>query len=312
MPPAPIQPHAVALVLQYIVPPSELDQPLPRHLLSRLLLSRHDFLGIPPTNPPEYLSWAPDGRHAAIAALERLPRPAEDAPPPAYPAQYEADDENAYAFVRIPDAGLRLTFLWDDEDGWTFHDVQLAAFPPTSTPRLDDALRRAAEPAPAPALAPDRAASHGFEAERRHSFGPAGSDHGDDGSYWDAYGAQDDDDDGPGRRSRGAHSAHSDGNEDAYWASYSSIQGEPRGSRPTRAQTQTLIADARYGRLDDPLAAPAAPPAADLRRARRRVRRRPARGAGRDTPRGVPRQAVRRRRAALAAHALVATLFPAR
>ncbi|EIN13718.1 hypothetical protein PUNSTDRAFT_41198 [Punctularia strigosozonata HHB-11173 SS5] len=234
MAPVPILPHTVALVLQYIAPPSQLDQPLPKHLISRLLLNRHEFLGIYPTNPPEYLCWSADGRDAAIDALEHIQKPEVDAAPPDYPVQYEIDEENVSAYVRMPGSDLRLTFVWDDEDGWTFHDIRLAGFPPRSTPSLQEALSRAAEPEP---VVSSQTSYSFLSAQHRRSSGPAnhssGTDHEDDGSYWDAYGAQSDDENGT--RSRGGRSTKSgaDGTEDAYWASYSSIHGTADSTIPS-------------------------------------------------------------------------------
>lgn len=220
MPPSPISPSSVHIALQYIAPPSQLDQPLPPFLLSKPLLQRHHFLQIPPDDPAQYLCWPSDTSAKAIDLLESLPRPVDDDTPHVYPVQYTSDVEHTYAHVALASAGeddaVRLVFQWDEVDGWKFHDAKLMPFPQGSKPSLSEVLapQAPAVGAPQPPAAVHEYNPYGFNDQ---------SDDSDEDSYWNAYGA---DSDGSDLRDgmSSARDMASDG-EDAYWARYATVQG---------------------------------------------------------------------------------------
>ncbi|KAI0067692.1 hypothetical protein BV25DRAFT_1819099 [Artomyces pyxidatus] len=222
MPPTPILPYAVNLILQYISPPSQLDTPLPPHLLSRSLLQRHIFLEIPPENSASYLSWASANRDRAIALLESLPKPLDDHKSSLFPVQYTCDGETTSAHVHINvsgEDGLRLVFQWDGQDSWKYHDANLMPFPPDSHPSLSDAL-----------------ASADFEDAPHHVVErvPESGEPSDDDDYWNSYGGADDD--GSPHLTRHMSKDGSETGEDAYWAQYSSVHGTADSTIPSPVQ----------------------------------------------------------------------------
>ncbi|KAH9937662.1 uncharacterized protein B0H18DRAFT_1081778 [Fomitopsis serialis] len=220
MSPTPIQPGLVHLILQYIAPPSQLNQPIPPHLISKSLLQRHHFLQISLDDPKEYLCW-PTSQGRAIDLLEDLPRQLDDEPA-SYPVHYTSDAEQAYAHVELPSTGsdkARMVFEWDEADGWKYHDLALMPFPPGSraAPQQPDDVKETKYVKPTVPLVP--AAAYVADA-----YGGEGE--GDD-DYWNAYGSQDDAasfNDDPFMASKDAEA----GTEDAYWARYSSVHGEYR------------------------------------------------------------------------------------
>ena len=221
MSPTPLENSTVHLTLQYISPPSQLDRPLPPHLLSKSLLQRHHFLDISHENPSDYLCWPSDSSAKAVDLLESRPSSHDDEPQ-LYPIHYASDAENTYAHVVLPPAGsdgeaARLVFQWDN-NGWKFHNTALMPFPPASAASLRDVLV-AHEP-----VAASNTSSHISPQSNSHGFGHGADDGSDDDDYWNAYGADDDDSNQP-RQSHPAKEETDDG-EDAYWAQYSSVHGK--------------------------------------------------------------------------------------
>lgn len=225
MPPTPLLPYHISLILQYISPPSQLDTPLPPHLISRALLQRHHFLSLSPEyDCPTYLTWSEDNRERAIALLEALPKFIDDLLVDA-PVRYVVDTESAYAHVEVfsigddDEDGLRLVFQWDGHDSWRYHDANIMPFPPNGHASLKEALAKVdAEPYDAEVEIDDQPCQSG----------PSVGVSDDDDDYWNSYGGAEDDDDT-------SHKAHSRdvaskegsdaGGEDAYWAQYASVHG---------------------------------------------------------------------------------------
>lgn len=202
----PIQSHTVHLLLQYISPPSLLVHPLPPHLLSKPLLQRHSFLHISPDTVVEYLCWPSPHSARAIELLDNFLSSSDH--PDDYSVRYTSDAEHTFAHVQVvaQDEGVRMLFQWDDQDGWKYHDTQLMPFPPRSHSTLEQATSMTDEGVQQPAAAVSVIA--------------AASDNEDD--YWNAYGV-------PSEFStalppRNAKDGSGD-SEDAYWAQYSSVQG---------------------------------------------------------------------------------------
>lgn len=220
MAPAPLSPSTVHIALQYIAPPSQLDQPLPPYLLSKPLLQRHHFLQIPPDDPAQYLCWPADTSAKAIDLLEALPLPVDDDSPQAYSVQYTSDPEHTYAHVALMPGeqdGVRLVFQWDEPDGWKFHDTKLMPFPQGSKALLSDVL---ATPVP------NTITPQSNTVPSEYNMDPFGeqNESSDDDDYWNAYGANDSDDPVP-QNALSASKDISGDSEDAYWARYSSVHG---------------------------------------------------------------------------------------
>jgi hypothetical protein len=206
-------------ILAYILPPSQLSQPLPNHLISTSLIQRHHFLNITPENPIEYLCWPSPSRERIIQLLETLATQKDDEEK-VYHVKYTSDVEHAYAHVRLDDE-LRLVFQWDRVDMWKYHDTNIMPFPPGSHESLHDAMTDAAADASSGGSAGDelcRASS------LENSFKDNEVNENDDDAYWNAYGVQADDDrsheqDGQSKK------AAADSGEDAYWAQYATVHG---------------------------------------------------------------------------------------
>ncbi|KAK7694625.1 hypothetical protein QCA50_001812 [Cerrena zonata] len=220
MSPTPISPSTVQVTLQYISPPSQLDQPLPPYLLSKSLLQRHHFLSIAPDDPQEYLCWPTSREQApkAIELLDAIPVPASDDAPRNFPVHYSFDGEYIYAHADVSHdnaPGARLVFQWDEDDGWKYHDAGVMPFPPNSQASLLDALEN--KPSVFQPTAPNPLAVDSFNS--------------DDDDYWNAYGSQDALDESE----KDPISLHSDavGTEDAYWAQYASVHGTADSTRPS-------------------------------------------------------------------------------
>lgn len=217
--PPPLPAHAIGVLLQYIVPPSQVTQPLPPHLLSRDLLQRHHFLSLRPDEPADYLCWPAKGSStgpSAVDLLESLPRPDDGAPPP--PIAYTSDDEHAYAHALL-DAGpplsgrVRIVFQWDEsEHSWRYHDTSTAPLTVSSDQ-------------PVGALQP-LGAEDKMALERTPMVAPRESPAvrviGEEDDYWNAYGH----DNGSGNHSPRSLKRNDSVGDDAYWAQYSSVQGE--------------------------------------------------------------------------------------
>ncbi|TFY81582.1 hypothetical protein EWM64_g2428 [Hericium alpestre] len=226
MPPTPLLPYHINLTLQYISPPSELDEPIPRHLLSTALFQRHHFLNISFHDSANYLCWAHVNRDHAIELLEALPTAIDDETLASFPIHYTSDAEHSYAHVHIlpsGDHGLRLVFQWDGEESWRYHDANLMPFPPGSHASLDQAL-----------VGSDTDVATSTIATHHNSDGDH-SDKGEDADYWNSYGAHDED--VSPRLSRNvASKAGSELGEDAYWAQYASVQGSADSTIPSPVQ----------------------------------------------------------------------------
>ncbi|KAJ8084053.1 hypothetical protein AAF712_000934 [Marasmius tenuissimus] len=210
---SPLDPTTVSVLLQYILPPSQLTEPLPKHLISTNLYKRHFFLGLtdPSTDPSSYLSWPSPDQKQIFDLLETFTAPLEELPSN-LDIRYTGDADSTFAHVAISSndrnsglGSIRLVFEWDAEDSaWRYHNVALMPFPPHSF--------EAPEAISAPAIQVD------------HAHEPAA----DDDSYWDSYGNE------GATRSPGFLS-HSNGesSEDAYWAQYASVHGTADSTRPT-------------------------------------------------------------------------------
>jgi len=195
----PLTPEFIALILHYIVPPSQLS-PLPPHLLSSSLRQRHHFLQISPDHPASYLAW-PSNSHLAIHLLEDVPKPIDDI---SFPVRYTSDAESAYAHVSIlPEHphGLRLVFQWNSPDGWKYHNLALMPFPPHSSESPQDTLQQS-DP----------------------EYIRMGDQVDTDAAYWDAYTHPDED----APPITVADSDPQRGAEDSYWSQYAAIHGEYR------------------------------------------------------------------------------------
>jgi len=216
----PLLPHSINLLLQYISPPSQLDAPLPPHLISKSLLQRHHFLHLTPDHDPTpYLCWPSPHQQQAIHLLESF-QPIHDDQFSSFPIRYTSDPENTYAHVRItPDdqSGLRIIFQWDQDDGWKYHNASLMPFPPLSHSSLHDAASNTLYPS-------NGQSQHDFLQDHAPSIRP-GHEHSshDDDSYWNAYGQDHEHDAAPifDLSKDDPHAA----TEDAYWAQYASVQG---------------------------------------------------------------------------------------
>ncbi|KAI0033141.1 hypothetical protein K488DRAFT_85149 [Vararia minispora EC-137] len=221
MAPSRILPYHVQLILQYIVPPSELENPIPSHLLSRTLLQRHVFLEIQPADP-SYLTWDAASRDRAVALLETVHKPF-DGLENHLDVAYLADGESTFAHVHLRCLGadgLRAIFEWEESDSsWRFHDIGLMPFPPTTHSTLDGALSSIGMLEVSPDY-PDSPRSPSAEA--------------DDDTYWNSYGAPDGEDTEPILHATSADKATPDNEEDAYWAQYSSVQGAVNYCRSRR------------------------------------------------------------------------------
>jgi len=210
MTPIPISPLSINIILQYILPPSQLSQLLPTHLISTSLLKRHHFLQIGPNDPSEYLCWPSSNRERVIELLENLSTRRDGEGNTEYDVRYTSDVEYTYAHVRLEEY-LRIMFQWDAEDGWKYHDANIMPFPPGSRESLQEVLADAvAKSSQVEKLLPKLSVRTSEVGEK------------DDDEYWNAYGAQEDDDDSCEHESQ---PLTADSGEDAYWAQYSSIQG---------------------------------------------------------------------------------------
>lgn len=217
MNPEPISPLAINVILQYILPPSQLSQTLPTHLTSISLLKRHHFMNISPNDPLEYLCWPSENRARAFELLEEFSthRINED-DAQERDVRYTSDIEYTYAHVRLEE-DLRIVFQWDEggEDGWKYHDTNVMPFPPGSLPSLQDVLTEASAKTFGDS-SPLQQPSYG------NLFGVIEEEASDDDSYWNAYGAHDD---GETPIIHEPKPVAANG-EDAYWAQYASVQGQ--------------------------------------------------------------------------------------
>ncbi|KAK7058934.1 hypothetical protein VNI00_001558 [Paramarasmius palmivorus] len=232
--PSPLHPTTISVLLQYISPPSQLTNPLPQHLISLPLLQRHFFLNLrdPSTDPASYLSWPSQDQQKIFDILESLPTPIDDhSPSPAI--RYTGDNESAFAHAEIPSPStntdnIRLIFQWDERDSsWKYHNVALMPFPthsfesPSSLTFLNDQSDDTS------AMAPEHGSP--FITVHHHD-----NNNDDEDSYWDAYGAADDERPNAGLTRTNSADPTS---EDAYWAQYSSVHGTADSTRPSPPPT---------------------------------------------------------------------------
>lgn len=207
-------------ILVYILPPSQLSQPLPTHLISTSLIQRHHFLGITPENPTEYLCWPSPSRERVIQLLEALATQKDDEEK-VYHVRYTSDVEYTYAHVRLDDE-LRLVFQWDRVDMWKYHDTNLMPFPPGSHESLQDALTDAAASSGGGGGGGDELCrTSSLESSIRNKE----ISENDDDTYWNAYGAQGDDGMSHEQDGQSKKTAPADSGEDAYWAQYATVHG---------------------------------------------------------------------------------------
>ncbi|KAF7966651.1 hypothetical protein HWV62_37541 [Athelia sp. TMB] len=222
MDPEPISPLAVNFILQYILPPSQLSQPLPKHLTSTLLLQRHHFLNISPTDPLEYLCWPSENRTRAFELLEEFStRKNEGDEAQKCDVEYTSDTEHTYAHVNLA-KDLRLVFQWDGEgeDGWKYHDTGLMPFPAGGLASLPEALAQASCN---PSASGRTDSSYPESSSLGSAYGVIEEDPADDDDYWNAYGGHDD---GEVPVIHEPQPTMEGDGEDAYWAQYSKVQGE--------------------------------------------------------------------------------------
>jgi hypothetical protein len=135
--------------------------------------------------------------------------------PDEYSVRYTSDAEHTYAHVQVvaQDEGVRMLFQWDDQDGWKYHDTQLMPFPPTSHPTLEQATAGSS-------TVDDEVLKQPMAAAATIAADPGNED-----DYWNAYGVPSEDSISA-LPPRNAKHGSSDGAEDAYWAQYSSVQGD--------------------------------------------------------------------------------------
>ena len=194
----PILPSTVHRILAHISP---LEDPLPPSLVSKPLLKRHHFLGLTLDDGAEYLAWPSSSDPSRLLRL--LEGPLRDLGAHIN-AQYTADSEELLAHVCIS-SDLRLVFLWEEENGWQYHNLATMPFPSHSIEDFNDAHSLYSK--------------SDFLSESAYEVAVSGSD--DDDSYWNSYGQQDNSSHHPSASKPPEDIA----SEDAYWARYSTIQG---------------------------------------------------------------------------------------
>ncbi|KAH7883617.1 hypothetical protein F5I97DRAFT_1813788 [Phlebopus sp. FC_14] len=244
-----IQSHIVRLVLQYIAPPSQLSQPLPRHLISTALFQRHHYLQITPTNPVEYLCWPAPHNSRAIQLLDKCTDLSDEDQSDGYSVRYTSDPDDAYAHVQISEKeeGLRMLFQWDDVEGWRYHDLQLMPFPELSFLTPEESLSLI----PPVGVAFDRAQLIESVAEANSNTDV------DDDPYWDSYGASADNV-SPLPSHRGAKEPLTFEGEDAYWAQYASVQGSGDSTVPSPLpRNGKLPISSNFSSQEEPIIIPA-------------------------------------------------------
>ncbi|EJD47672.1 hypothetical protein AURDEDRAFT_183846 [Auricularia subglabra TFB-10046 SS5] len=237
MAPSPFHDYLVSLVLQHMVPPG--TTPLPPHLISPALASRHHLLRLTPSDA-EYYCWpltpALEPTHApasrVVDALARLDLEVlEDT---ALPVRYLPSGPQA--LIHVPLRGLSveqlvLVFSWQaqsESDGqWRLHDVRL--FTGGNDPldagfaTLDDALAAGSSSSPA-----------------------SGSSAADSDAYWNGYAASDPTSHSPGSAAAAPLSGSGSTGEDAYWARYDAERSS--GHSPIPPPVPTIVT--KPGALD--------------------------------------------------------------
>lgn len=196
---SPIAPSTVHRILAHISP---LEDPLPQNLISNPLFQRHHFLGLTPDDATEYVAWPSSADKSHVQRLlegQPLPHLSDH-----LNAQYTADSDDFLAHVCIS-SDLRLVFLWENKNGWQYHNIDTMPFPPHSIEDFNDAYGLYSK--------------SDFLLEQDYEEKTSGGD--DDDSYWNSFAQQDD------SPHLSVPKASEDPNpEDAYWARYSNIQGK--------------------------------------------------------------------------------------
>lgn len=186
----PISPSTVHRIIAHIFP---LVEPLPPNLISIPLLQRHHFLGLSIDNVTDYLSWPSANQSHVLQLIESETVPYLDHH---LRVQYTADREDLLAHVCIT-PNLRLVFLWEEENGWRYHNLSTMPFPPNSYADFSSAYMQ-----------------NNVLPEQCHDLKLSCDD--DEISYWNTYGQGDND---------LLDTKTLEDSEDAYWARYSLVQG---------------------------------------------------------------------------------------
>ncbi|KAG7099253.1 hypothetical protein E1B28_001116 [Marasmius oreades] len=210
--PSPLEPATISLLLQYIVPPSQLTDPIPSHLISKNLLNRHFFLNLrdPSSDPASYLSWPSPDRQKVFDILESSST-SLDCILSNLNIHYTGDIDSTFAHAEIPTVdqdlpNIRMVFEWDVEDSsWKYHNLALMPFPTQSFHSVSAIT------------------NVGIGASRTNHF----NDQTEDESYWDSYGNA-----GGSQRSPGFLS-NAESSEDDYWSQYATVHGTADSTRPT-------------------------------------------------------------------------------
>lgn len=137
--------------------------------------------------------------------------------------QYSFDGEDFFAHVDLsPNAseGLRVILQWDESGEWRYHNTDLMPFPPGCRPVLEDVL---VPPSPPHPISVHTLSTPSYT--RSYEVSDL-QDDSDDDDYWNAYGATDVGDSFYGQDIP-ASAKDAASSEDAYWARYASVQGQP-------------------------------------------------------------------------------------
>jgi hypothetical protein len=253
------------------------SQTIPEHLLSSLLSRRHHFLSISPSDRRDYLSWQSQDQSRVLDLVNALPYPPGDIQ---YGVQYTSEGGEGDTFAHVcaghpPDAAqqdnrdvLRLVFRWEDP-GWKYHNAALMPFPRDSHPSVSAALHAIAPAGPATSAPGPASASVSTPGPLPHPQVKLIIDHvasncmdqsdSDDDSYWNAYARTGDSPNSsvsslPRRSRLDEDDKLAQQNEDAYWARYTTVQGQSVLCTPL--SLRPLLTRSRHSRLDDPLPPP--------------------------------------------------------
>lgn len=267
----PLAPHTISLVLQYLLPPSE----LPTHLVAPSLLQRHHFLSITPSDPAAYFCWPHPNAdpEKAIAALDQLATQDHEQLVQSADVRYQpATESDAVRALVWLGNRVQLVFVWEEDQdgaGWRYLDAgmyitinsTMRSFS-SSAPGLYADYRPLPQNCsstltPTPALqvtpAPQEQESEPSAGGSYSSSGllstyssvstPASDD------YWAGY------DSGssphsPRMPSRTLDASTAD-EEDAYWASYGTVHGSGDSTVPSPMPAKSKPLDA-WGREELP------------------------------------------------------------
>ncbi|KAF5375089.1 hypothetical protein D9758_000269 [Tetrapyrgos nigripes] len=223
---SPLTEVCISIILEYILPPSQITQGIPPHLLSEPLLQRHHFLDIHHADDPvSYISWPSSDQRRAFETLETYSLTTRD--PSDFHIRYAADHESLYAHAELGSSGLRLVFHWDSRDeAWKYHNLALMPIP---SPSYDS-------PSTAQKNLP---LTNGSDSREDVDT--------EEDAYWDSYGQ----DDGGDKFDAGRRASKTDSQgEDAYWAQYANVQGTADSTIPSpviNSKRKALPADDHHG-----------------------------------------------------------------